>query len=145
MPEVDAAMVADAMRFHEELRAGAAEHAGSYTSIPILARTQPTDTTARITGGSVEALRTIRTDRGSEDQKGDGTVPRLSAAPYGVASSSPTLHYVMDKHGALPKNEPALVELGGVLTGTSTVPRAAFRSRSVSSPTTCSWSEKRST
>ena len=50
-------------------------------------------------------------------------MPRLSAAPYGVASNSPTLRYVMDKHGALPKNEPALVELGGVLTGTSSIPR----------------------
>jgi hypothetical protein len=123
LPELNAAMVADAMRFHEELRTGAAAHADAYTSHPILARTQPTDTTARIVGGTVEALRTLRTDQGDEDQKGDGTVPRLSAAPYGVASNSPSLRYVMDKHGALPKNEPALVELGGVLTGTSSIPR----------------------
>ena len=123
MPELDAAMVADAMRFHEELRAGAAAHAGTYTSHPILARTQPTDTTARITGGRSRRCARSGPTEGDEDQKGDGTVPRLSAAPYGVASNSPTLRYVMDKHGALPKNEPALVELGGVLTGTSTVPR----------------------
>ena len=62
-------MVADAMRFHEELRAGAAAHASAYTSHPILARTQPTDTTARIVGGTVEAVRTLRDRprrRGSE-------------------------------------------------------------------------------
>jgi hypothetical protein len=123
LPGLDPVMVEDAMRFHVELRDGAAQHAAAYDSHPILARTQPTDTTARLVGDSVEARRTIRTDSGDEDQKGDGTVPRLSAAPYGVASDSPILHYVMDKHGALPKNDAALVELGGVLTGTSSIPR----------------------
>jgi pimeloyl-ACP methyl ester carboxylesterase len=124
VPELDTTMVDDAMRFHDELRVGAAQHAHAYHSHPILARTQPTDTTARIRNDRVEALRTIATDDGEEDQKGDGTVPRLSAAPYGVASDDPTLRYVMEKHGALTKHEPALVELGGVLTGRPTIPRA---------------------
>jgi pimeloyl-ACP methyl ester carboxylesterase len=124
LPELDAAMVADAMQFHEELRRGAEAHAAAYDAHPILARTQPTDTTARVSNGEVEARRTIKNEQGAdEDQKGDGTVPRLSAAPYGVPSDAPSLRYVMDKHGALPKNEPVLVELGGVLTGTSTIPR----------------------
>jgi alpha-beta hydrolase superfamily lysophospholipase len=125
LPELDDKMVADAMRFHEELRAGAEANASRYDAHPILARTQPTDTTARIAHGAVEGLRTITDDAGHvEDQKGDGTVPRLSAAPYGVASDSPLLRYVQDKHGALPKNEPVLVEIGGALTGSSVIPRA---------------------
>ena len=126
LPDVDTAMVADAMRFHDELRDGATAHADAYASHPILARTQPTPTTARLADGRVEAIRTIRNDRGEdEDQKGDGTVPRLSAAPYGVDSDSAVIRYVMEKHGALPKNDAALVELGGVLTGSSWRPREA--------------------
>ena len=98
----------------------------AYASHPILARTQPTPTTARLADGRVEAIRTIRNDRGEdEDQKGDGTVPRLSAAPYGVAPTRRSSRYVMEKHGALPKNDAALVELGGVLTGSSWRPREA--------------------
>lgn len=121
LPELGAAEVADAMRFHEELRSGAALHAGAYDSHPILARTQPTDTTARLSGGKVTALRTID----GRDEAGDGTVPRLSASPYGIDPTSPILRYVMDKHGALPSNEPVLVELEGVLTASSKVARAA--------------------
>jgi alpha-beta hydrolase superfamily lysophospholipase len=125
LPDLDTAMVADAMRFHDELRDGAAANAQHYAAHPILARTQPTATTARIVDGKIESIRTIRNDQGhDEDQKGDGTVPRLSAAPYGVVGDSPTIRYVMDKHGALPKNEAALVELGGVLTGSEWRPRA---------------------
>ncbi len=124
LPDLDSAMVADAMRFHEELHAGATAHAQTYAAHPILARTQPTATTARLVDGRVESIRTIRNDQGhDEDQKGDGTVPRLSAAPYGVSGDSPTIRYVMDKHGALPKNEAALVELAGVLTGSEWRPR----------------------
>ena len=107
LPELDTAMVADAMRFHDELRDGAAAHADAYAAHPILARTQPTTRRRASSTVASKPLRTIRNDHGEdEDQKGDGTVPRLSAAPYGVASDSPVLRYVMDKHGALPKNEP---------------------------------------
>ena len=51
VPEVDAAMVADAMRFHDELRDGRRPRTPVRTRRhPILARTQPTDTTARHRG-----------------------------------------------------------------------------------------------
>jgi len=121
VPELATADLADAMRFHEELRTGATAHGSAYDAHPILARTQPTDTTARIVAGEVQALRTIE----GRDEAGDGTVPRLSAAPYGVAQSSPTLRYVMDKHGGLPANEPVLIELEGVLTAREVIARAA--------------------
>lgn len=119
LPEVGAAEVADAMRFHEELRAAAGTHAGAYDAHPIIARTQPTDSTARLIDGRVEALRTIN----GRDDGGDGTVPRLSATPYGVSPDSPTVRYVKDKHGALPANDPVLVELEGVLTATDVIAR----------------------
>lgn len=120
MPGLDSAMTHDAMRFHLELEEGARAHASAFHAHPILGRSQPTATTARIVGGRVETLLTL----GAEDQRGDGTVPRLSAAPYGVASDDPILRYVMDNHGHLPGSEVVHVELEGVLTGTSSIPRA---------------------
>ena len=121
VPGVSSVHVADAMRFHEELRTGAAAHASKYEAHPILARTQPTATTARIVDGKVETLRTFE----GRDEGGDGTVPRLSASPYGVAPDSATLRYVMEKHGGLPINDPALVELEGVLTARTVAARGA--------------------
>jgi pimeloyl-ACP methyl ester carboxylesterase len=120
VPELDTAMAADAMRFHTELEEGARRTAGAFDAHPVLARTQPTATTARIADGRVLPLLTL----GEEDQRGDGTVPRLSAAPYGVAADDPILRYVMDKHGNLPGSDVVHVELDGVLTGTGVIPRA---------------------
>jgi pimeloyl-ACP methyl ester carboxylesterase len=119
LPELNAASVADAMRFHEELRSAAALHTTAFDAHPIIARTQPTSSTARLVDGRVEALRTVE----GRDEGGDGTVPRLSATPYGVAPDSATVRYVKDKHGALPANDSLLVELEGVLTATSIVAR----------------------
>ena len=100
---LDTTMIAEAMRFHDELRTGAEAHGGDFDVHPILARTQPTWTTARISGGHVTLVRTFE----GRDDGGDGTVPRLSASPYAVEPSSPTLRYVMDKHGGLPATNPA--------------------------------------
>ena len=98
------------------------------------------DDGARSSTAAVEAIRTIRDDRGEdEDQKGDGTVPRLSAAPYGVASDSPVMRYVMEKHGALPKNEPRSSSSVACSPGTSDDPAGRRRCRSASSAKTC-WS-----
>ncbi|MEO6571218.1 MAG: hypothetical protein ABIO83_06685 [Ilumatobacteraceae bacterium] len=119
VPELGTAQIADAMRFHDELRAAAATHSAGYDAHPILAQTQPTDTTARIVDNKVETMRTIS----GRDDGGDGTVPRLSAVPYGVKPDSPTVRYVKDKHGALPANDPVLVELEGVLTANDVIAR----------------------
>ncbi len=119
LPELDTAAVADAMRFHEELRIGAQAHGAKYHAHPIIARTQPTDTTARIADGRVTALRTIS----GVDEGGDATVPRLSAVPYGVTPDSPIVRYVQEKHGALPANDPVLVELEGILTANEVIAR----------------------
>lgn len=119
LPELDSSLVADAMRFHDELRTGSAALAGAYDSHPIIARTQPTSTTARIRDGRVETVRTIE-DR---DEGGDGTVPRLSAIPYGVTPDDAIVRYIKDKHGALPANAPVLTELEGVLTARQVIAR----------------------
>lgn len=119
LPDLGSDAVADAMRFHDELRDATAGDPLGYDSHPIIARTQPTSTTARLAGGRIETLRTID---GSDDG-GDGTVPRLSAIPYGVTPSSPIVRYIKDKHGALPANLPVLDELEGVLTATDLIAR----------------------
>lgn len=117
LPDLAVADLEDAMRFHEQLRAAGA--VGAYDSHPIIARTQPTSTTARLVNGRVESVRTIE-DR---DEGGDGTVPRLSAIPYGVTPDDAIIRYIKDKHGALPANEPVLTELEGILTAREVIAR----------------------
>lgn len=119
LPHLSTSMVADAMDFHEQLRSGAADHAGTFHSHPILARTQPTATTARLAGDEFESIRTID----GVDEGGDGTVPRLSAGPYGVTPDDPSIRYVQEQHGALPAHAALLVELEGVLTAASEIRR----------------------
>lgn len=119
LPDLDASLVADAMRFHEELRAATAGVSLGYDSHPIIARTQPTSTTARLRNDRVEPLRTI----GGRDEGGDGTVPRLAAIPYGITPDDAIVRYIKDKHGALPANAPVLTELEGVLTASDVIAR----------------------
>ena len=119
LPDLDASLVADAMRFHEELRAATAGVSLGYDSHPIIARTQPTSTTARLRNDRVEPLRTID----GRDEGGDGTVPRLAAIPYGITPDDAIVRYIKDKHGALPANAPVLTELEGVLTASEVIAR----------------------
>jgi len=119
LPDLDSDLVADAMRFHEELRAATAGSPLGYDSHPIIARTQPTSTTARLRDDRVETVRTID----GRDEGGDGTVPRLSAIPYGVTPDDAIVRYIKDKHGALPANAPVLIELEGVLTARDVIAR----------------------
>lgn len=119
LPDLAPALVADAMRFHDELRDATAGSALGYDSHPIIARTQPTSTTARLRDGRVDTLRTID----GRDEGGDGTVPRLSAIPYGITPDDAIVRYIKDKHGALPANAPVLTELEGVLTARDVIAR----------------------
>lgn len=123
VPQLDKTCVADAMAFHDELAAGMRDSQGSYESFPIMATTQPTLTTARIENGRVSPLLSI------EDrlEQGDGTVPRLSAAPYGVSEQSPLLHYVSAQHGHLPADDAARTEVKGFLTGRPVIARAVAK------------------
>ena len=58
LPELDTAMVADAMRFHTDLRDAEASRPASLAAThAIVGTTQPTATTARLAGGRVELTR----------------------------------------------------------------------------------------
>jgi hypothetical protein len=113
VPEVDTAMVADAMAFHTRLDdAAAARGLDAYDLHPLVGIRQPTRTTARINGGVVETILTID----GNDEAGDATVPRLAAAPRSVEPDSSILRFIADQHGSLQSNRAALDELDGVLT-----------------------------
>ncbi len=124
VPELDATMVTDAMRFHEELdHAATARPADAYDLHPIVGTRQRTYTTARIVGGAVEPIETIS----GLDEAGDATVPRLSAIPKGTRPDSPIIHWVPDQHGGLQSNQAVLDELEGILTARPVIHRAPDR------------------
>jgi hypothetical protein len=122
LPELDTAMVADAMRFHTGLRdAEAGRPASLAATHAIVGTTQPTATTARLAGGRVELLDTYR----DQDLAGDATVPIVGACRADVPMDSNTLRRVPDKHGNLHRNTAALDEMEGILTASSIVIKAA--------------------
>jgi hypothetical protein len=119
--ELNANLVADGMRFHQELdEAAAARGDAGYDLHPIVGFRQPTWTTARLSGGRLEPAYTIQ----QHDEGGDATVPRLSAAPKSLRPDSPAIRWIADQHGALQSNRAALDELEGVLTAKPLVHRA---------------------
>ena len=122
LPELDAAMVADAMRFHTGLHDAEASRPQSLPAThAIVGTTQPTATTARLTGGRIQLLDTYQ-DR---DLYGDSTVPIVAACRPDVQMDSNTLRRVPDKHGNLQRNTAALDEVEGILTATSIIVKAA--------------------
>ena len=113
VPDLDTAMAADALRFHDEMDDAAATHPiDMYTLHPFVGTRQRTVTTARIAGGRVEVVDTIE----GKDEGGDATVPRLSAAPKAVDPDSNILRWPADKHGSLQSNKGVFDEISGVLT-----------------------------
>jgi pimeloyl-ACP methyl ester carboxylesterase len=119
LPNMDTAMTADGLRFHEQLDE-AHGAATPYHSHPIVGINQPTFATVRLVNGHAVLLRTIEGD----DEKGDGTVPRFAARPTAVAGRSPTLHYVTETHTTLPANQAVIDQIDGILTATDVERRA---------------------
>jgi pimeloyl-ACP methyl ester carboxylesterase len=117
IPELEAELVADGMRFHDELDEAKAT---GYDLHPIVGFGQPTGTTARIDGTRIELLDTIE----GEDDPGDSTVPRLSAAPKAMRPDDPSIVPFAEQHGALQSNSAVLDFLRGVLTAKRIVRRA---------------------
>lgn len=74
--EVNAGLVTEAMAFHDELDSASPAHA-AYRFVPIIGTDQPTFTTCQLIDRRAEMNRTID----GNDEKGDGTVPRLAARP----------------------------------------------------------------
>ncbi|MGZ6564616.1 MAG: esterase/lipase family protein [Solirubrobacteraceae bacterium] len=113
IPELNRKNVADAMRFHAELRESEAKRQESLEAThAILGINQSTTTTAHITGSRVVPKDNYQAD----NLFGDATVPIVGACRADVAMTSNTLRRVPDKHGNLQRNPAALDELEGILT-----------------------------
>jgi hypothetical protein len=113
LPELDTAMVVDAMRFHTDLHDAEARRPQSLTAThAIVGTTQATATTARLTGGLIELLDGYQ----DQDLYGDSTVPIVAACRPDVPMDSNTLRRVPDKHGNLQRNTATLDEVEGILT-----------------------------
>lgn len=122
LPELDTAMVTDAMRFHTDLQDAEAKRPHSLTAThAIIGTTQPTATTARLASGRIDLLATYQ----DQDLAGDSTVPIVAACRADVPMDSNTLRRVPDKHGNLQRNTAALDEVEGILTASRIIVRAA--------------------
>lgn len=115
VPGLDGKRVADAMRFHTELRDAEADRpAGLAMTHAIVGTQQPTATTVRLVGGRVVPLGGYL----DHDLFGDSTVPLVGACRSDVPMDGNTLRRIPDKHGNLQCNPAALDEIEGVLTAT---------------------------
>ncbi|WP_198138330.1 esterase/lipase family protein [Pelobacter propionicus] len=124
IPELETAMINDAMLFHDEVdQAVATRTADAYDIHPIVGTRQTTWTTARVFGKSLQPMETI----GDEEEGGDATVPRLSAIPKGTRPDSNIICFIADQHGALQSNQAVLDQIEAILTAKPTVYRATTR------------------
>ncbi len=113
IPELSAHKIADAMRFHAELRAAEARRPeGLAATHAIVGTGQPTATTARLADDHVVSIDSYCGD----DLGGDSTVPLVGACRADVPMDSNMLRRIPDKHGNLHRNRAALAELEGILT-----------------------------
>jgi hypothetical protein len=122
LPNLNPALVADAVAFHATLDAapeGDAAPASAYALHPIVGTRQPTPTTARLVEERIETSDAIEGTR----EGGDGTVPRLSAAPKALSPDDPRLRYAPDQHLGLHSHQAVLDELEGVLTARPVIHR----------------------
>src|SRR5690606_13008260 len=81
IPDLGSDRVHDAMVFQRELAEARAKCKQSYALHPIGGFKQRTWTTARLTASGVEGRFEIQ----AQDERGDGTVPRLSFTPPDVS------------------------------------------------------------
>ena len=116
LPNVNSTLVADAVAFHAALDAAPAS---AYALHPIVGTRQPTPTTARLVGERIETSDAIEGAR----EGGDGTVPRLSAAPKALRPDDPRLRYAPDQHLGLHSHQAVFDELEGVLTARPVIHR----------------------
>jgi hypothetical protein len=113
LPELNTAMVTDAMRFHTDLQGAEARRPESLTSTyAIVGTDQHTATTARLTGRYIELINSYL----GEDLYGDSTVPIIAACRPDIATDGSTLYSVPDKHGNLQENTAVLDKIEGILT-----------------------------
>lgn len=109
----------DAMAFHASLDGGVAPERSPVDLHPIVGTRQPTPTTLCLVGERLESSEQIE----GAAEGGDGTVPRLAAAPKALRPNHPSLRYAPDQHMALHSTPAVLDELEGVLTARPVVHR----------------------
>jgi hypothetical protein len=117
--------VTAAEAFHRRIEAAVTDNlkasasaADRYVSYPIVGIDQPTSQTAIARNGALEILRS----RDTEDEGGDGTVPRVSASPIEMGEARAM--YPVARHGSLQNTTSVLDQVCGILTPPRDLDRA---------------------
>ncbi|MFD4246539.1 hypothetical protein ACFWP3_33820 [Streptomyces sp. NPDC058525] len=113
LPGIDPGLLADAARFHADLRRSAARP-GPTPLHAITGIRQPTLTTAEISDRGLTPLWLVN----GIDERGDGTVPRLSARPANADNTGYAVdeaHTPCEQHGSLQNNRGVRDALAGLL------------------------------
>jgi pimeloyl-ACP methyl ester carboxylesterase len=121
VPDLDAGMLSDALRFHRDLAAAEAARPASLDHTHAIVGTrQPTATTVRLLPDGVEVLETI----GPDNDYGDATVPLAGAIGHDLPITTNRVRRVVDNHGHLQDNDAAFDEIESVVTGRDVIRRA---------------------
>jgi pimeloyl-ACP methyl ester carboxylesterase len=119
IPNLDWQKAADALAFHNEIRAAVdrnmadeAYRNNRYAIHPIAGIEQPTQQGGRLKDGTVEMLNSL----GGRDLGGDGTVPRVSATPIELDNQGREI-FAPDRHASLQNGDLALLNVKGLLSG----------------------------
>lgn len=121
LPEVTTRLVDDGMQYYGELNETSnPSWETGFDLHPVLGQKQSTATTARLSNGKLIPEPTIN----GGNERGDATVPALSAVPATLRPTSPIVRYVTERHGALQSNPTVFDELEGILTASAVVHRA---------------------
>lgn len=119
IPNVDDRRAAAALAFHHEIKRAVDGHLTQddylrtrYKIFPIVGTHQPTQQSARRAGIGVEML----SIREGKDDKGDGTVPRVSATPLELSREGREM-FAATRHASLQNADAVIAHLQGVITG----------------------------
>lgn len=114
LPHLDRQRAIRARDFHEEIfnaqerNKSSAEY--SLTVRPIVGIEQPTFQSAKLAGDTL----TLLTSHEGTDNKGDATVPRISAIPFEIDQNAAI--YIANTHSALQSDDVSDAQLRGILT-----------------------------
>jgi hypothetical protein len=113
LPHMDRQRAIRAQQFHEEIFAAQERNSSSDgygpTVRPIVGIEQPTIQSAKLAKGTL----TLLTSHESNDDKGDATVPRVSAIPFEIDQSAAI--YIANTHSALQSDDASDAQLRGIL------------------------------
>ena len=120
LPELDTAMVSDAMSFHTTLQQRERARPGALDDTHMLVGTrQPTATTVRISDGHAETYQ----DFHGQNDFGDSTVPLAGAVGLDQELDTNRIVRIAENHGNLQNNGPVLDEVTEILGARPTRPR----------------------